>query len=336
MVALVLSCVLIIPSKCYAKADTKITIGKEISDTSLDTEFQYYTLTLKSKMKVMISVTVDSVEEKTTDETDDDYFNDFDEDTNSIDFSIDGEYYETIIGDWEINAGETKTKTVVLDVGTYTIGIYGYSGGLNYTFNTEDKTTYTKKLSLVSKLSLVAGNSKKLTVKSAEKGKSIGEVIWTTSNKEVATVDSSGNVKGIKKGTCVISAKTKNAKTVKCSVTITARPQLYITDTSFDINFLGGVEPYITFQNNLGKAIKYIYFNCYFYNTVGDPAYCTIQNTNYQRLQITGPIKNKVTDTYYWDAVIYNNSTGKMYIKSAEIVFMDGTKRTILIKKSYK
>ena len=128
----------------------------------------------------------------------------------------------------------------------------------------------------------------------------------------------------------------KNGNLVKCLVTVKARPQLFITEASFEINFIGGVEPYITFQNNFGKTIKYVYFSTYYYNTVDDPAYCSIQNTNYCRLKITGPISNKTTDTYYWDAVIYNNSTGKMYIKSADVVFMDGTKKTVSIMKSYR
>ncbi len=339
IIVITLCYMLIAPLKCYAKTSTKVAIGKEISNTSLDDTYQYYTLTLKRKMKVKISVTVEAVEEQTTEETDEneDYdYDEFDENPNSIEFSLEGEDYETLIDYWNINAGETKIKTVVLDAGTYKIYICGYSEGLKYTFNTEDKSTYTKKLSMLSTLSLIAGNSKKITLKSAERGKSIGDVTWTTSNKKVATVDASGRVKGIKQGTCTINAKTKYSKTVKCNVTINTRPQLYIKEASFNINYFEGIEPYFTLQNNFGKTIKYIYLNTYFYNRVGDPAYCKIQNTNYQQLRITGPIKNGATESYCWEAVIYNSTTGKMYIKSAEIVFMDGTKKTISIKKSYK
>lgn len=347
MLIMILCFTVVVPSKGYAKTNTDIDIGEEVSNISIDSKFQYYTLTLKSKMKVKISVTVEAVEEKVTEETvtnedyfEEDYFDyyldDFEYDENYIDFDIDGEYYDTIVSDWKIKPGETKTKTVTLDAGTYNIGIYGYSDGLNYSFNTEDVTIYAKKISMVDKLSLVAGDSKKISVKSTEKGKYVGEIIWTSSNKKVAKVDSLGNVTGVKQGSCIISAKTKNSNIVKCKVTIKSRPQLYVTEAGFDINFLGGIEPYITFQNNFGKTIKYVYFNTYYYNRVGDPAYCEIQRTNYQRLMITGPIKNSETDKYSWDAVIYNNATGKVYIKSAEIQFMDGTKKTISIKKSYE
>lgn len=361
LIALIISC--FIPSKGYAKTDG-ITIGTEISDTSSDIYRYEYTLILKRKMKIKISVSVDGVKEepkkeneepkKENDEEDDyydyyeddeeddyyfdDYYSDdFEEKTNSIIFSMyEDDYYKPVINDWEINAGEKKTKTVVLKPGTYFIYVEGNVGGLDYTFSTQDKSTYTKKITMVNKLNILAGDSKKITVKSKESGKYLGEVIWTSSNKKIATVDSNGNVKGIKQGSCVISAKTKNSNTVKCKVTIKARPKLYITGAGFDINFLGGVEPYITFQNNFGKTIKYIYLNVYFYNKVGDKAYCEIQNKYYGRLKITGPIKNKVSDTYYWDAVIYNDSTGKMYLKTAEIEFMDGTKKKVSIKKSYK
>jgi uncharacterized protein YjdB len=45
-------------------------------------------------------------------------------------------------------------------------------------------------------------------------------VTWTSSNKKVATVSSSGKVKGIKKGTATITVKTANGKTAKCKVTV--------------------------------------------------------------------------------------------------------------------
>ncbi|WP_316285184.1 Ig-like domain-containing protein [Anaerocolumna aminovalerica] len=55
---------------------------------------------------------------------------------------------------------------------------------------------------MAGELSLLVGNSKKITVKSAEGGKFVGEVTWTSSDKKVAIVDKSGNVTGIKQGSC--------------------------------------------------------------------------------------------------------------------------------------
>ncbi len=45
-------------------------------------------------------------------------------------------------------------------------------------------------------------------------------VTWSSSNTAVATVNESGLVKGIKKGTAVITAKTSNGLTAKCTVTV--------------------------------------------------------------------------------------------------------------------
>ncbi len=327
---------LFVPSKGYAQEKTDITIGNEISNTSLSDDYQYYKLTLDGQKKINFSVTAEAVAEQTTGESDgeEDYYDDYyDDESSSIKIEIIGNDY---IGNWYINAGETKSKSYVLDAGTYTISIYGNSEGLKYTIKTTDESTYTKKISMVSKLSLLAGDSKTITVKSAESDKLVGEVKWTSSNEKVAKVDASGKVKAIKQGSCVISAKTKDADTVKCTVTVKARPQLEIKDASFGINVVDGVEPEITFRNNFGKTIKYVYFNTYYYNAVGDPAKCEIYNTNYERLKVTGPIKNGASESYEWDAVLYNSSTTKMYIKSAEVVFTDGSKKTVTIKKSYK
>lgn len=315
---------------CYAKGEEKINIGEEASGTVPYEDSKVYTFTLKSKMKIKFSI---EVKEK-TDAEDEDYY--YDEDP-SIFFDLDDDNLSSYVEDLIVKAGKPKTKTITLNAGTYKIRLFGCDErGLDVTIKTENVSIYTKKISISDQLNLLKGDSKTLTVKSEESGKLPGDVTWSSSDKKVATVDSSGKVKGIKPGTCVISAKTKNSKTVKCKVTIKERPQLYIIGASFDINFLEGVEPYIAFQNNFGKTIKYVYFECYFYNTVGDPAYCSIQGTNHQTLQITGPIKDGVMDSYYWDAVIYNSSTGKMYLKSAKVVFMDGTSKTVSIKKSYK
>ena len=46
-------------------------------------------------------------------------------------------------------------------------------------------------------------------------------VTWSTSNKSIAIVDSSGKVKGVAKGTATITVKTKDgSKTAKCKVTV--------------------------------------------------------------------------------------------------------------------
>ena len=65
-------------------------------------------------------------------------------------------------------------------------------------------------------LSLKVGESQTLTVNNLS-GRS---VTWSSSNKKVATV-SRGKVKAVGAGKCVISAKIKDGKTLKCNVTVT-------------------------------------------------------------------------------------------------------------------
>lgn len=48
-----------------------------------------------------------------------------------------------------------------------------------------------------------------------------GSVKWSTSNKKIATVSSSGVVKGIAKGTATITAKLSNGATLSCNVKVT-------------------------------------------------------------------------------------------------------------------
>nr|WP_308743431.1 Ig-like domain-containing protein [uncultured Anaerocolumna sp.] len=82
----------------------------------------------------------------------------------------------------------------------------------------------------------------KITVKLAESGKFVGEVTWTSSDKKVATVDKSGNVTGIKQGSCVISVKTNNSNTVKCKTKLQLRlGHSYILQKQVSIKIFSGV-----------------------------------------------------------------------------------------------
>lgn len=54
-------------------------------------------------------------------------------------------------------------------------------------------------------------------------------VTWTSSNASIATVDASGNVKGVKDGEVTITTKTTNGKTADCKVTVNPVPAESIT-----------------------------------------------------------------------------------------------------------
>ena len=102
-----------------------------------------------------------------------------------------------------------------------------------------------------------------------------------------------------------------------------------------EMNSANGIEPTIFIANNSGKAIKYVDFNVTFYNAVGDKVRNEIGNKYAQSLQIIGPIKPWTMDYFQWDSVFYSPVVKRMYVKSATITYMDGSKKTVSIRKSF-
>ena len=115
----------------------------------------------------------------------------------------------------------------------------------------------------------------------------------------------------------------------KITVTVNA-PSIYITNVYHDINSVGGVNIRINVVNNSEKVIKYIKFNnVEFYNTVGDPAYCSIKDSYKRTLSYTGPLSAGESENIYWEAVMYNNKTSALVFRTITVEFMDGTSQTI-------
>lgn len=70
--------------------------------------------------------------------------------------------------------------------------------------------------------------------------KGVKSVTWKTSNKKIATVDKKGLVKGVKKGTCTVTAKdTKTKAAYSCKVTVKAANSLGIAAKDISV-FTGG------------------------------------------------------------------------------------------------
>ena len=70
--------------------------------------------------------------------------------------------------------------------------------------------------------------------------KGVKSVTWKTSNKKIATVDKKGLVKGVKKGTCTVTAKdTKTKAAYLCKVTVKAAKSLGIAAKDISV-FTGG------------------------------------------------------------------------------------------------
>lgn len=53
----------------------------------------------------------------------------------------------------------------------------------------------------------------------------ISEYEWESENPDVATIDASGKIKGISKGSAIINVTTENGKTASCTVTVTDAPE---------------------------------------------------------------------------------------------------------------
>ena len=70
--------------------------------------------------------------------------------------------------------------------------------------------------------------------------KGVKSVTWKTSDKKIATVDKKGLVKGVKKGTCTVTAKdTKTKPAYSCKVTVKAAKSLGIAAKDISV-FTGG------------------------------------------------------------------------------------------------
>ena len=92
-----------------------------------------------------------------------------------------------------------------------------------YSYDTGTVGSYisVKSLSLSKdKLSLKAGSSSQLSI-SVKPSKAESSLSWKSSNKEIASVDSKGKVKGVSAGTCTITVSAPDGKKDTCYVTVT-------------------------------------------------------------------------------------------------------------------
>ena len=109
--------------------------------------------------------------------------------------------------------------------------------------NAECEVTVTKAkvavtgVSLDNTLLLISvGESRKLSATVKPSGATNKEVSWTSNNESVATVDSNGNVKGLKEGSATITVTTKDgSKTATCKVTV-SKPVSTIAVTGVSLN----------------------------------------------------------------------------------------------------
>lgn len=111
-------------------------------------------------------------------------------------------------------------------------------------------------------------------------------------------------------------------ETVTVSV---VKPPIKIIEPKIDINSAGGCSVPFTIKNLTDKQIAYINIDFYFYNTMGDPAYCDIKNQYVRRVRLTGPINGGEEIPYTTEPIIYNSTVGAVFPKLILIEYTDGS-----------
>ena len=116
--------------------------------------------------------------------------------------------------------------------------------------------------------------------------------------------------------------KAEHIKSIKNSIKITS---YYLTSP----NSASGVSVYFYYKNLSDKVIKYLTWQGYPINAVGDPVSCQIRNVASYRGMDTGPVKKGQSGGGYWDCAWYNSTAKKLILESIEIEYMDGSSLTI-------
>lgn len=83
-------------------------------------------------------------------------------------------------------------------------------------------------------LTLPINNTEILKVTKIQDGYDLKDLIWESSDNSIATIDNDGNIKALKKGTVIITVKTKDGKyKTSCTVTVTEE-KIEITDLNIN------------------------------------------------------------------------------------------------------
>lgn len=118
------------------------------------------------------------------------------------------------------------------------------------------------------KLTIKAGASSTLKATLKPTNATDKKVTWSSSNTNVAKVDSNGKVTGVKAGTATITAKSSNGKTAACKVTVTAAAATSVKLNKTSIDFAGkpvtltatvspaGAEQKVTWSSSNTKVAK--------------------------------------------------------------------------------
>ncbi len=110
-------------------------------------------------------------------------------------------------------------------------------------------------------------------------------------------------------------------KTIKITSAYLGRP-----------NSASGVDAYFYYKNLSDKTIKYLVWEGYPMNAVGDRVNCEIRGYQDYRGKHTGPVKPGKKGGGCWSCAWYNSTAKKLILTGIDIEYMDGS--TFTIKES--
>ncbi len=120
--------------------------------------------------------------------------------------------------------------------------------------------------------------------------KGVKSVTWKTSDKKIATVDKKGLVKGVKKGTCTVTAKdTKTKAAYSCKVTVKAAKSLGIAAKDISV-FTGGETISYPGRGNQGRNL------CTGWKETREKNYSTWTDKDGERVVSYVTLTKKLTD----------------------------------------
>lgn len=96
----------------------------------------------------------------------------------------------------------------------------------------------------------------------------------------------------------------------------------------FSLNSAGGIKFSFSATNRSGKTIKYVRFNAYLKNAVGDPIQEDISNDYYADVEIIGPISNGETVRLSSEIIGYCDNLARIDVRDITLVYTDGSSET--------
>ena len=113
------------------------------------------------------------------------------------------------------------------------------------------------------------------------------------------------------------------------------KSSLSISEMDRKINYVDGIDTYITFKNTSNQAIYKTVFTVKYFDQVGNPANDEISNKPTKLLKSTIYLAPGASTKSYCDAAIYNGDVAAVAPVSATVYFTDGSEQNITFNGTY-